>query len=143
MPSTFIASAAVTTAKTDSSVMDMMQDIRGLRGPQPITEDELILARSNLTQSLPLRFEGVSAQAGAVADLFREHLPLDYWNHYNAHVDAVTGADVTAAANKYLDPEHMAIVVVGDRKQVETKLRAANVAPVVIVDMQARPVPVP
>jgi zinc protease len=143
MPSTFTASAAVTTAKTDSAVMDMVQDIVGLRGAQPITPDELTLARDNLTQSLPLRFEGISAQTGAVADLLREHLPLDYWDKYSGNINGVNAADVTAVANKYLDPAHLAIVVVGDRKQVEDKLRAANVAPVVVVDMTAKPVPRP
>jgi zinc protease len=143
MPSTFIASSAVTTAKTDSAVMDMMQDIQGLRGAQPITPDELTLARNNLTQSLPLQFEGVSSQASAVAGLLRDHLPLDYWDRFSANVDRVSLADVTAAANKYLDSAHMAIIVVGDRKLVEAKLRAANVAPVVVVDMSAKPVPMP
>jgi zinc protease len=143
MPSTFIASSAVTTAKTDSAVMDMVQDIAGLRGAQPITPEELTLARDNLTQSLPLRFEGISAQTGAVAELLRDHLPLDYWDKYSGNVDRVNAADVTAVANKYLDPAHMAIVVVGDRTQVEAKLRAANVAPVVVVDMQAKRVPTP
>lgn len=143
MPSTFIASSAVTTAKTDSSVMDMMQDIRGMGGAQPITPAELTLARDNLTQSLPLRFEGISSQTEAVAGLLRDHLPLDYWNRFTGNIDRVTAGDVTAVANKYLDPAHMAVVVVGDRKQIEDKLRAANVAPVVVVDMQAKPVPTP
>ena len=143
MPSTFIASSAVTTAKTDSAVMDMVQDIEGLRGAQPITPDELTLARDNLTESLPLRFEGISSQTAAVAGLLRDHLPLDYWDRYSSNVDRVNAADVTAVANKYIDPSHLAIVVGGDRKQVEDKLRAANVAPVVVVDMQAKPVPAP
>jgi predicted Zn-dependent peptidase len=143
MPSTFTVSSSVTTAKTDSSVMDLMQDIRGIRGSQPVTPDELKLARDNLTLSLPLRFEGISAQAAAVAGLLRDQLPLDYWDHFGANVDRVTAADVTAAANKYLDPDHMAIVVVGDSSQVSAKLRAANIAPVEVVDMQAKPVTKP
>lgn len=143
LQSTFTAGAAVTMAKTDSSLMDMMNDIRGLRGTQPITPDELKLAHDNLTLSLPLRFEGISSQTAAVAGLLRDNLPLDYWDHYTANVERVSAGDVTAAADKYLDPDHLAIVVVGDGAQVEAKLKAANIAPVVMVDMQAKPIAKP
>ncbi len=143
LQSTFTASAAVTAAKTDSSLMDMMSDIRGLRGAQPITPDELQLAHDNLTLSLPLRFEGISSQTAAVAGLLRDNLPLDYWDHYTDNVNRVTARDVTNAADKYVDPDHLSIVVVGDSAQVAGKLEAAHVAPVVDVDMQARPVAKP
>jgi zinc protease len=53
----------------------------------------------------------------------------------------VTVADVAAAANKYLDPDRLAIVVVGDRRQIEAALRAANIASVVVVDINGNPKP--
>lgn len=143
MLGTFVAGGSIVTPKTDSALVDLMQDIRDLRGPRPITADELTLAKNNQTMSLPLRFEGISAKSFAVADLLRQGLPLDYWDQFTGNIAKVSAADVTAAAQKYLDPDHMAIVVVGDRKQIEEGLRAAHVAPVVIVDMQARPVVVP
>jgi hypothetical protein len=46
---------------------------------------------------------------------------------------------VRAAASKYLDPDHMAIIVVGDRQLIEPALEAAHVAPIVAVDLQAKP----
>jgi predicted Zn-dependent peptidase len=56
-----------------------------------------------------------------------------------ANYERVTMADVRAAAAKYLDPDHMAIIVVGDRKLIEPALEAAHVAPIVAVDLQAKP----
>jgi predicted Zn-dependent peptidase len=72
--------------------------------------------------------------ADAVANLLRNNLPADYYQQYVRRVAAITGADVATVATKYVDPENTAIVIVGDRKVIEPGLRAANVAPVVIVD---------
>jgi hypothetical protein len=41
---------------------------------------------------------------------------------------------VATVASKYIDPENISIVIVGDRKIIEPGLRAANVAPIVVVD---------
>ena len=50
-------------------------------------------------------------------------LPSTYYNDYIQRINAVTGEDVNRVANKYLDPSKMAIVVVGDRKVIEPKLK--------------------
>ncbi len=38
-------------------------------------------------------------------------------------MEAVTPADVTRVTRKYLDPQRMTLVVVGDRKVVEDSLK--------------------
>ena len=140
----FTASTQVVTPKTDSALIELMKELRDIRGSRPVTEAELTMARTSQTLSLPMQFETLNSLAGAVAGILRDKLPLDYYDHVSANMAKVTLADVAAAAHKYLDPDHMAIVVVGDRKQIEAKLRAANIAPVIIVDERAKPLsPVP
>ena len=46
----------------------------------------------------------------------------------------MTAADVAQAAKRHVDPDHLAIVVIGDRRLIEPALRAANIAPIVLVD---------
>jgi len=46
-----------------------------------------------------------------------------------------------ARLEKYVDPENVAIVSVGDRKVIDPGLRAANVAPIVIVDENGKAMP--
>jgi hypothetical protein len=53
----------------------------------------------------------------------------------------LTTADVAAAAKRFVDASHTIIVVVGDRSVIEAPLRAANIAPVVIVDENGKVVP--
>ena len=55
-------------------------------------------------------------------DLVLYHLPRDYFTTYQAKVEAVSKADVDRVAKKYLDPDRLAILVVGDRAKVEPAL---------------------
>jgi len=49
-------------------------------------------------------------------------LPDDYFNNYIKNVLAVTKDDVQRVAKKYVDPENIAVVVVGDQKTVQKGL---------------------
>lgn len=132
--STFTVSTAVATPKTDSAVIQIMDELRDIRGTRPITESEFRFAKSTQTAGLPLQFETIGQRAGAVAALVEQDRPLDYYNTIIPKYNAVTLAQDRAAAVKYLDPNKLAIVVVGDRKAIEAGLRAANVGPVVVVE---------
>ena len=100
---------------------------------------ELEFAKNNRTASLPLRFETVTQVAQEVANLLQGGVPMDFWDSYAQRIGGLSGADLTAAASKYLDPRQSVIVVVGDRKVVEPGLRALNLAPVVVVDENGSP----
>jgi zinc protease len=65
---------------------------------------------------------------------------LDYYSHVAERVNAVTGDQALAAAKKYLVPERMVIVAVGDRAKIEPELRKLNVAPVEVVTPDGKPV---
>jgi zinc protease len=51
----------------------------------------------------------------------------------------VTQADVQRVARQYIDPDKLAIVIVGDRKSIEPTLRATKLGDVVVVDITGRP----
>ena len=66
-------------------------------------------------------------------------LPDTYFNDYISKVNAVTLDDVNRVAKQYLDPAKMAIVVVGDRKAIESGLKDLGY-PIVILDADGKPV---
>ncbi|HEY2374522.1 MAG TPA: pitrilysin family protein [Gemmatimonadaceae bacterium] len=142
-PGPFEAGGDVVTAKTDSALIEFMKQLRGIRGERPVTDDELKTAEDNLVQGLPQNFSSVRAVNGSIADIFLEQLPQDYYQHYAQNVRAVTKDDVTRVANKYIDVDHLAIVIVGDRKAIEQPLKATGIAPVVVLDLNGDPVAVP
>ncbi|HET6232168.1 MAG TPA: pitrilysin family protein [Longimicrobiaceae bacterium] len=139
-PGTLRSSSDIVAAKTDSALVEWMSELRGIRGARPIAPAELSFAKDNRTAGLPLRFETVSQMAQAVSDLIQNGVPTDFYNTYSERIRSLSGDDLTAAATKYWDPDHAAIVVVGDRKVVEPGLRALHLAPVVVVDENGNPV---
>ena len=142
-PGPFEAGGDIVTAKSDSALIEFMKELRGIRGARPITDDELKTAEDNLVQGLPQSFSSVRMVNGSISDLFIENLPQDYYQHYAQNVRAVTKDDVTRVANKYIDVDHLAIVIVGDRKTIEQPLKATGIAPVVVLDLNGDPVAVP
>jgi zinc protease len=136
----FTASASVQTDKTDSALVEMISEIRGILGPRPVTATELAFAKSGITKGLPRSFETVPQIAAGVATILTDRLPLDYYTTLSSRVDAVTVQDAIGAGRRYLDPDRMAIVVVGDRRTIEPKLKASGVARIIVVDEQGRPI---
>lgn len=132
--SNFSASASVVASKTDSSLIEFMKEIRGIHGLQPVTEDELQFARNQAVAILPLQFETIIQRANAVASLYSRRLPLDFYNKLVGNYNAVTHEQVLNVARKWIDPDRMVVVIVGDRSQIEAQLRATGVAPVVVVE---------
>ena len=50
----------------------------------------------------------------------------------------MTKDDVLRVAQKYIDPEHLAIVIVGDRAKIEGPLAATKIAPIVLPRSERR-----
>jgi zinc protease len=138
---TLIGSSSIVAPKTDSAVIEWMRELNGIRGARPVTDAELQFARTNRTAGLPASMESNDQVADAVANIVRNNLPSDYYQKYVQRISAITGNDIASVATKYVDPENLAIVIIGDRKVIEPGLRAANVAPIVIVDENGKAMP--
>jgi predicted Zn-dependent peptidase len=137
----FRAGGEVRTDATDSALVETMNEIRGIRGDRPVTDDELASAKATLIQSLPSRVETVSGVRGMINEIFVNGLPEDYFQQFMRAVNAVTREDVHRVARQYIDPERMAMVIVGDRAKIEEPLRKTGIAPIVLLDVNGNVVP--
>jgi zinc protease len=137
-PAVIGGSAAVSTTKTDSALIEWLSELRGIRD-RPPTEQEMTLARGSLTGALPAQIETDDLIANRVLSMLQNGLTLDFYNSYGNGIAAVTPADVSAAAAKYLDLGRLVIVVAGDRTVVEAALRATKIAPIVVVGDSGKP----
>ena len=129
----FTARAEIVTAKTDSALIEFMKELRAIRDPVP--QAELQKAKRYLQLMLPSLFETTGDIAFQLTPLAIHGIPLDFYNDYVQQIERVTQADVQRVARKYIDPEHVAIVIVGDRKQIETGIRKLGMGEVEIRDM--------
>lgn len=139
-PGQFRAGGEIQTNKTDSALVEFMKEIRGIRGERPVTDDELAAAKAALIQSLPSRLASLAGISGMINEIYVNDLPDDYWTRFQAGVRAVTAADVQRVARQYIDADHLAILIVGDRAKIEAPVRATGVAPVVILDAKGNPI---
>jgi zinc protease len=142
-PGAFQAGGGIVTAKTDSALIEFMTQLRGVQGAIPFTEDEIQQGKQSLIQSLPRRFASVNGISAAVADIYTENLPPTYYQDFPAKINAVTPDDLVRVAKKYIDLAHLNIVIVGDRAVVEDPLKATGIAPIVLLDVDGKPVPMP
>jgi zinc protease len=133
-PSTFFGAADIAGAKTDSALMLWMTELSAIRESRPPTDEEMEFARTNRVAGLPRQLEAVDGLANRLVALADNNVPFDFYEQYIARMSRLTAADVAQAAKKHVDPDHLAIVVVGDRRLIEAALRAANIAPIVLVD---------
>lgn len=78
-----------------------------------ITADELARAKTYLTGSYPLRFDGNGPIADILVGMQMDDLPIDYIKTRNAKVEAVTLADVARVAARLIQPDQLHFVVVG------------------------------
>lgn len=138
-PGAFRAGGDIKTAVTDSALIEFMKELRDIRGPRPPSDDELTQAKASLVQSLPAAFESVAGANRSIASIYTQGLPEDYYRQFARAINAVTKDDVVRVARQYIDPDHLAILIVGDRAKIEGALRATNIAPVVVLDADANP----
>ena len=139
-PNPFRTGGDIVGDKTDAALVEFMKELRGILGARPVTEEELKTAKESLVQRLPGTFASVSAINGALTGLWVQSLPDNYYQQYTKSVMAVTAEDVLRAARAHLDLDHLAIVVVGDRKTIEEPLRATRIAPIALLDIDGNPV---
>jgi len=134
-PGPFRAGGNIVSAKSDVALIEFMKELRGIAGGRPITDEELASAKDSLVQVVPGQFASVAGVNGVITTIWTQGLPADYYQQLGKNVAAVTKADVIRVAKQYIDLDHLAIVIVGDRATIEAPLKATGIAPIVAVDI--------
>ncbi|MEO7362793.1 MAG: pitrilysin family protein [Gemmatimonadaceae bacterium] len=142
-PSSLRAQGAVTRETTDSSLIEAMKEVRGMTGSIPVTQDKLTAAKNSRTLSLPAQLQSIDGVSAVVSRIVDNGLPKDWWSQYIASVNATTPADIAAMSKKYFDPDHLVVLIVGDKAKIFDSIKATNIAPIVELDKKGKRIPVP
>ncbi len=134
----FTASAEIVAAKTDSALIEFMNELNAIRDTVPSIE--LRKAKRYLQLGMPGDFETTQQIANQLVPVALYGLPLTYYNNYVTNIEGVTQPDVQRVARQYINPSSLAIVVVGDRKSIEAGLKAVNAGPILIRDFFGQPI---
>jgi zinc protease len=99
-----------------AKVIDILRDEQGRMARDPVSEDELRLAKDYLIGSFPLRLDTTAKVADFVVAIEQQGLGLDYADRYKASIAKVTAADVQRVAARFFGPDTFSRVVVGATK---------------------------
>jgi zinc protease len=135
----FQVGSGVRTDVTAPAISEILKEIRGMVD-KPVQGEELANAKAALVNSLPGAFETSSNAVGNFSNIFIYDLPLDYYTHYAEQVNAVTSDQALAMVKKYLSPDRLIVVAVGDRSKIEPEIRKLNLGTVEVRDAEGRPI---
>lgn len=118
----WVQSADVTTAMTGPSLKEIFYEIDRLRKEEPSSE-ELQGIKNNQAGVFVVQNASRGGVIGQLAFVDLHDLGPDYLTQYVKRVMAVSPEAVLRMANKYLTPDQMTIVVVGDEKTVKEQVQ--------------------
>jgi zinc protease len=128
----FYAAAGVQTDKTSEALKEFFNELTRIH--EVVPADELERGKNYLALALPRNFETTRGVATSFAQIYAYDLPEDFYETYRDRVRAITPADVKRAADKYIRPDKLIVVVIGDRKVIEPGIRALNLGQLTVVD---------
>jgi zinc protease len=79
-----------------------------------VSAEEMETAVNHAVEALPLRFSTAGRKASQFASDYYTKLPEDYWQNYSRRIRSLTADDIQRVARKYLHPDRLVILAVGD-----------------------------
>ncbi|MBI2560597.1 MAG: insulinase family protein, partial [Planctomycetes bacterium] len=117
----FFVSCQTKLETTAKAVSIAIAEIRNIK-ETPVDDEELELAKDTYTNQFIFKFTTSSAIVSQMVDIEYDGLPLDYLDTYVDNVKAVTKKDVLRVAKKYLHPDEMILLVVGNKEKFDKPL---------------------
>lgn len=113
----FEATAEVRTAVTGESLKEFFYELNRIRD-EPVSDKELQDAKNFLAGVFPIRAETQEGLTNLIVSQKLYNLPEDYLQTYRENVKAVTFEEMQIVAGKYVHPDKIAIVIVGDGEEI-------------------------
>jgi predicted Zn-dependent peptidase len=136
-PGPWTANSEVRTEVTDGAMTEFLHEIRRIR-EEKVPAAELDEGKRSVVANFALSLESPQ-QLLSYATIRKIYgFPEDYWDTYPAKIMAVTAEEVQRVARKYINPDALQIVAVGDANKVKDVLE--KYGPVELYDTDGKPV---
>jgi zinc protease len=130
----FLATSAIRADATGPALREFMKEFRGIL--EPVPEEELERTKSRIALPYSLRFERVQTIAQEIEPLAVFDLPDSHVTHWTERILSVTQDEVLRVAREYIDPDNLAIIIIGDRAVVEEQVRALDLGPIRVLSVE-------
>ena len=133
-------SGPVQTSATRDSLVELMKELVTVTGPGAASNDEIAQMETAKATSLFNQFETTAGIAYQISYLIAYNLRDDYYATRLGGKYRVTGSELDRVAKRYLKPELMTILVVGDRSKIEGPLKSIPfVKNICLLDEEGKP----
>ncbi|HMF57377.1 MAG TPA: pitrilysin family protein [Pyrinomonadaceae bacterium] len=119
---TFRESAEVRTPVTGASLKEFLYELDRIRS-EPVPQEEIANAKAYLTGVFPIRIETQEGLIDQLVQMKMLDLPADFLQTYRERVNAVTAADIQRVARQYVQPDRVAVVIVGDAAAIMDQIK--------------------
>jgi len=123
------------TEVTDGAMTEFLRELNRIRD-EKVPDEELDAARRSVVARFALSLESPGQLIGYAITRKAYKFPADYWDKYPAQIAAISADDVQRVARKYINPETMQVVAVGDAGKIKSILE--KYGPVEIVDASGK-----
>jgi predicted Zn-dependent peptidase len=130
----FVLQTSVGTGVTADAIREAHRELHDIRDARPVEDDELAQSRASLTLGYPRGFETAQQVARSVAQLALHDLPDTYFEEFVPRLSTTTLADVNEVARRYLQPEKMTTVLVGDLDKIGDSLGSLGLGETRVVE---------
>lgn len=113
----FRFSSGIRADATDSALSEVIRELKEY-STTGIKEDELAFMKSAIGQRDALRYETGAQKAGFIARILEFNLPANYVEQQNKILKNMTKSEIDALAKKWIDPDKLNIVLVGDKARI-------------------------
>lgn len=117
----FLAYCETKADSTHRALTAIIKEIERIR-EEPVSEDEIRLAREAFLNSFVFSFSSPEKIVNRQASLEFDGLPADFLDRFRDGVLDVTREDIQRVAGKFLQPEGLTIVAVGNPEQFDRPL---------------------
>ncbi len=136
----FMLYAPVQTDKTAASIKETLKEVNAVIGPKPLTVAEVQKIKDNDIRAMPGQYETIGAVLGAMQNITLYNRPDDYVQTLKSRIEGQTDKAVQAAADQVIKPKDLTWVIVGDLSKIEAPIRALNIGPVQVLDVDGKPI---
>ncbi|MGQ3062857.1 MAG: M16 family metallopeptidase [Sphingopyxis sp.] len=119
---TWVAAAPVQADRTGDSIKELQSDLKSFLGDKGVTKEELERTINGSVRELPGSFETSGDVLGGIRQIVKFARPDNYYETLPATYEAMTAAEIDAAARKALSTDGLVYVVVGDAAVVKPQL---------------------
>jgi len=124
-PAVFRVVVLTKSGSTVEATKAAIGEIEGLN-THPFTQEELDRAKDNILNTFLFRYDTRDKVLAEQERLEFYGYPANYLETYKAALEKVTVADLTAVAKKYVHPEKLAVLVVGNGPEIKPGLDELN-----------------